>query len=145
MPAFSTISIVARDPAASIAFYRLLGLDLEDHSGDEGDITHITVRGTKPADLDIDSQNLAEIYNAGARTGRSRGVVIGFSVGSRQEVDDLYAMLTAAGHEGLQPPWDAFWGARYAVVADPDGNDVGIMSPMDDTMRAWPPTPSPSP
>ena len=35
-------------------------------------------------------------------------------------------------------------GARYAIVVDPDGNDVGIMSPSDDTMRSWPPTPSPS-
>ena len=26
------------------------------------------------------------------------------------------------------PPFDAFWAARYAVVADPDGNDVGLMS-----------------
>ena len=145
MPAFSTISVVARDPAASIAFYRVLGLDLEDHSGDEGDIVHITVRGTKPADLDIDSQNLAELYNAGARTGRSRGVVLGVSVESRREVDDLYAALTAAGHEGLQPPWDAFWGARYAVVADPDGNDVGLMSPIDDDRRTWPPAESPGP
>ena len=140
--AFSTISIISRDPDASLAFYELLGLDLEDHSGG-GDIVHSTVRGTKPADLDVDNQALAEIYHAGARTGRSRGVIIGFSVESRERVDELYATLTAAGHEGLQPPWDAFWGARYAIVADPDGNDVGIMSPMDDTMRSWPPTPSP--
>ena len=98
-----------------------------------------------PADLDIDSQRLAEVYNAGSRSGRSGGVIVGFSVESRDRVDALYAELTAAGHEGRQPPWDAFWGARYAIVADPDGNDVGIMSPSDDTMRSWPPTPSPNP
>src|SRR3954463_14073505 len=142
MPAFSTISIISRDPAASIAFYQLLGLDLDDHSGG-GDIVHSTVRGNKPADLDVDSHNLGEIYHAGVRAGRSRGVVIGFSVDTRQDVDAAYERLTAAGHEGLQVPYDAFWGARYAIVADPDGNDVGIMSPVDDTMRTWPPSPSP--
>lgn len=26
---------------------------------------------------------------------------------------------------------DAFWGARYAIVQEPDGNDVGLMSPHD--------------
>ena len=144
MPAFTTISLIARDPAASIAFYKLLGLDLEDHSGeDAGEIVHVTVRGAKPADLDIDSQPLGDIYNAGFRSRTSRPLVIGFSVETRDEVDRIHGELVAAGHESRQVPYDAFWGARYAIVADPDGNDVGIMSPMDDTMRAWPPTPSP--
>ena len=51
--------------------------------------------------------------------------------------------LTAAGYAGRQPPYDTFWGARYAVVADPDGNDVGIMSALDPARRSWPPKPSP--
>jgi len=144
MPALSTISIVSRDPQASIAFYKLLGLDLEDHSGGPGDIVHMTVRGTKAADLDIDSHHLGTIYNAGVRAGTSSNTILGFSVDSREEVDRLYATLTDAGAPSRQVPYDAFWGARYAIVADPDGNDVGIMSPMDDTMRSWPPTESPS-
>lgn len=144
MAAFSTITIVARDTAASIAFYRLLGVDLEDHSGDGGGgIVHVTARGTKPADVDIDSEPLADIYNAGFRSRQSRGLVIGFTVDARDDVDRIHAEVVAAGHPSRQVPYDAFWGARYAVVADPDGNDVGIMSPMDDTMRSWPPTPSP--
>jgi uncharacterized glyoxalase superfamily protein PhnB len=38
-------------------------------------------------------------------------------------------------------PYDAFWGARYAVVADPAGISVGIMSPADDAGRTAPPPP----
>jgi hypothetical protein len=53
--------------------------------------------------------------------------------------------MTAAGYVGRQPPFDAFWGARYAIVADPDGNDVGLMSPIDESRRHWPPVESPSP
>jgi hypothetical protein len=41
--------------------------------------------------------------------------------------------------------FDAFWGARYAIVADPDGNDVGLMSPIDESRRTWPPEESPAP
>jgi hypothetical protein len=26
----------------------------------------------------------------------------------------------------LQDPWDAFWGMRYATVADPDGNGIDL-------------------
>jgi uncharacterized glyoxalase superfamily protein PhnB len=57
--------------------------------------------------------------------------VLGFSVASRDAVDERYAALTGAGYPGRQPPYDAFWGARYAVVQDPDGRDVGLMSPID--------------
>jgi len=57
----------------------------------------------------------------GLARGRDR-VVIGFKVAARDSVDALYAELVAAGHAGQQPPYDAFWGARYAVLADPDGN-----------------------
>ena len=36
----------------------------------------------------------------------------------------------AAGHRSHLAPFDAFWGARYAVVLDPDGNRIGISSPV---------------
>ncbi len=74
----------------------------------------------------------------------SAKVVIGFSLPTRQAVDERYVELTAAGYAGRQPPFDAFWGARYAIVADPDGNDVGLMSPIDESRRFWPPQQSPS-
>jgi Glyoxalase/Bleomycin resistance protein/Dioxygenase superfamily len=46
------------------------------------------------------------------------------------------SIITAAGYRGQQPPYDAFWGARYAVIEDPDGNAVGIMSPVDPDRRS---------
>ena len=62
--------------------------------------------------------------------------VLGFKVGSRERVDEIYADLVAAGYRGQQPPYDAFWGARYAVIEDPDGNAVGIVSPVDPGRRS---------
>ena len=75
------------------------------------------------------------------------GAPVGLALPLRQcrAVDDRYAELIAAGYQGRQPPFDAFWGARYAVVADPDGNDVGLMSPVEESRRTWPPQPSPAP
>ncbi len=73
-------------------------------------------------------------------------VIVGFSLPSRDAVDQRYVELTSARYVGRQPPpFDAFWGARYAIVADPDGNDVGLMSPIDETRRTWPPEQSPDP
>ena len=52
-----------------------------------------------------------------------------------------YAELVAAGATTMHAPHDAFWGARYAIVTDPDGNHVGFMSPSDDAFRSRPPDP----
>jgi uncharacterized glyoxalase superfamily protein PhnB len=64
--------------------------------------------------------------------------VLGFKVESREKVDEIYRDLLNAGHQGQQEPYDAFWGARYAVIEGPDGNAVGIMSPVDPSMRSRP-------
>ena len=65
--------------------------------------------------------------------------MIGLSLESRDAVDLAWANLIAEGVQGLQPPFDAFWGARYAIVEDPDGNPVGLMSPIDPAKRSAPP------
>jgi uncharacterized glyoxalase superfamily protein PhnB len=44
-------------------------------------------------------------------------------------VDAAYADMVNAGYDGHLPPWDAFWGQRYAVLHDPDGNDVALYAP----------------
>jgi uncharacterized glyoxalase superfamily protein PhnB len=59
-------------------------------------------------------------------------------------VDEIYAGLTGAGYRGHQKPYDAFWGARYAIVEDPDGNAVGLMSPIEAEHKFWPPQAPPS-
>ena len=90
--------------------------------------------------LELDSVEFARRWDPGwhGHHGPGRNV-IGFSVSSRQAVDDLYAELTGAGYAGQHAPQDAFWGARYAIVEDPDGNPVGLMSPIDPTRRSAPP------
>jgi uncharacterized glyoxalase superfamily protein PhnB len=96
--------------------------------------------------LELDTTESARLWQAGWRAGpASAKVVLGFALPAWQAVDDRYAELTSAGYRGRQPPFDAFWGARYAIVADPDGNDVGLMSPVADSRRTWPPQQPPAP
>jgi uncharacterized glyoxalase superfamily protein PhnB len=105
-------------------------------------------RGSRAAGVvfEVDNQALAKIYNAGWRRPEgSSPAVIGFSFPTREAVDKCYAELIEADYEGRQPPFDAFWGARYAIVADPDGNDVGLMSPIEEQRKTWPPIESPAP
>ena len=59
-----------------------------------------------------------------------QNVSLAFLCGSPAEVDAAYARITAAGYKSRKAPWDAFWGQRYAVVEDPDGNAVDLFAPM---------------
>ncbi len=44
------------------------------------------------------------------------------------EVDAAVAGVRAAGFKVVKEPWDAFWGQRYAIVADPDGYLVDVFA-----------------
>jgi len=138
----SQLNLVASDMPATVAFYRLLGLEIPDSSVQAAGGHHVEVPSPGvELGLDLDSPTLARAYNEGFERagGSGGGVVIGFSVATRADVDAIYAALTGAGHPGLQEPYDTFWGARYAIVADPDANHVGVMSPIDETKRSTPP------
>lgn len=130
-PVFDQFNLVVSNMDASVAFYRRLGLRIPD-GPPEWQQHHRSIDLPGGARLDLDSVAFARIWNRGwnAVPGASMGV-LGFSVPTRDAVDALYEELTAAGYAGQQPPVDVFWGARYAVVSDPDGYAVGLMSPID--------------
>lgn len=142
-PDLHMLNLIVDDMPASLDFYRRLGVQVP---SDDSPGMHVQLRMPGGLSLELDTAESAQVWHAGWRAEPgSVNVVIGFSLSSREEVDERYSELTAAGHTGLQPPFDAFWGARYAIVSDPDGNDVGLMSPIDESRRTWPPSQSPSP
>jgi uncharacterized glyoxalase superfamily protein PhnB len=61
---------------------------------------------------------------------RDGRISLAFQCDSPAEVDAMYKKITEAGHEGHVEPFDAFWGQRYAVVHDPDGNSVDLYAPL---------------
>ena len=138
------VNVVVGDMSASVEFYRRLGVAVPD--GDDATGAHVQLRMPSGFSLELDTAASVRLWHAAWRTDpESVAVVIGFSFPTRGQVDERYAELTAAGFKGRQPPFDAFWGARYAIVADPDGNDVGLMSTVDESRRSWPPEESPAP
>ena len=138
-PVLNQLNLVVGDMEAMAAFYRLLGVEIGAPPA-PWDQHHRTAEMPGRIDLDLDSGAFAAEWNAGWPPGRT-GAVIGFGVPSREAVDERYETLAAAGYATQQPPYDAFWGARYAVVVDPDGNAVGLMSPIDEAHRSAPPEP----
>ena len=139
-PVFGQLNIVVADMSASVAFYRRLGLEVDDTG--PWATQHVEIAMPNGFSIDLDAVEFARRWDAGwhGHAGPGRNV-IGFHVASRAAVDEVYADVTVAGYVGQQPPYDAFWGARYAIVEDPDGNPIGIMSPRDPSRRSAPPSP----
>jgi len=138
------LNLVVRDIATSVEFYRRLGVGAADTA--DPSRPHVQLRMPGGFSLELDTAESVRVWHAGWRADQaSVQVVIGFALPTREAVDERYDELTAAGYAGRQPPFDAFWGARYAIVADPDGNDVGLMSPIDEARATWPPAESPAP
>jgi uncharacterized glyoxalase superfamily protein PhnB len=127
-PALSTVDIAVDDVLATVAFLRHLGLEIPDDSvwAPEGRAHHVIVSMANGMHLDLASRELANAYDP-----EGAGICLIFSVPTRDAVDELHSHVVDAGYRTHLEPFDAFWGARYAIVLDPDGNKFGIMSPQD--------------
>ena len=131
MPArFDLIGLVVEDMGRSLAFYRRLGLDIPVDA-----YTEPHVEATLPGGLRIawDSVDTVRSFDPEWTPPSGRGRIgLAFLCDSPAAVDALYADLVAAGYEGHKEPWDAFWGQRYALVRDPDGNGVDLFARIED-------------
>ncbi len=137
---FSQLNLVVSDMEATMAFWRKLGLSPEVTSGG----AHATADLPGGLHIEWDTAEFAAQWDSGSRGALGDSTVFGFAVATRQAVDAIYADLTATGYRGHQVPYDAFWGSRYAIVEDPDGHPVGLMSPMEDDYRSRPPQQAPA-
>ena len=121
------VGIVVRDMAAALRFYRLLGLAIR-----EGAEAEQFAEVTTPNGYRI-SWNAVEMVRGIDPTWVEpvgQRVTLAFKCDSPAEVDALYQRIVQQGYEGHREPWDAFWGQRYAVVADPDGTLVDLFAPL---------------
>jgi len=127
-PRFSLVELVVQDMARSLAFYRRLGLDIP-ADADREEHVHTSLSG----DVSIawDTREVIRSFDPSwTPPSGGHGVGVAFACDSPADVDSTYADLVAAGHDGHLKPWDAFWGMRYAVVHDPDGNSVDLYAPL---------------
>ena len=138
------VNIVAKKYDETLGFYRLLGVGIPTVLGQPAETRHAPAVGHGNASFALDNPALAQIYNAEwRRPAPANSILLTAQLPTREAVDETYAAILAAGHEGVQVPYDAFWGARYAVVRDPEGNSVGLESPQLEDKRSWPPVQSP--
>ena len=126
MPQLNAIGIVTSNMAASIGFYRLLGLDVPEIP-DEGHVDTFLQNGVR---FMLDSEEVVRSFRPDWTRERGNQVGLALECESAAEVDELYARVVAAGFEGDKAPWDAFWGQRYAQLRDPDGVPVDLYAQL---------------
>ena len=126
MPDLAAIGIVSRDPAASIRFYRLLGVPFPDAAGQD----HVEATLSSGLRIMLDSVDLMKKLDTHWTEPQGHRMGLAFECPSPAEVDALHATVTTAGYASKAAPWDAFWGQRYAQVIDPDGNVVDLFASL---------------
>jgi uncharacterized glyoxalase superfamily protein PhnB len=122
----NAIGIVASDMSQSVRFYRLLGLDLPE-TPDEGHLEASLPSGLR---LMLDSEEVIRSFRPDWTRETGNQVSLAFECGSPAEVDEIYARMVDAGFQAEKEPWDAFWGQRYAQLADPDGIPVDLFAQL---------------
>lgn len=113
----SSLVLFAADHAGTAAFYRAVGLPLEDEDHDDGPVHHAAeVGGIHVAIYPAESEG-----GAPARRGAG-STFAGFYV---ESLDEVLSALEALGAPVLTTHEEMPWGCRF-VAADPDGRPVEV-------------------
>jgi uncharacterized glyoxalase superfamily protein PhnB len=125
MPSLNAIGIVSKDLRASIAFYRLIGVQFPEPEGDH--VEAVLPHGLR---LMLDDLKLIKTLDPEWTEPTGHRMSLAFECASPADVDAVHRAVTAAGHRSKTAPWDAFWGQRYAQVLDPDDNVVDLFAAL---------------
>jgi uncharacterized glyoxalase superfamily protein PhnB len=114
--------------ARSVAFYEALGFDFTDVDTTADHVEPISAPGATR--LMIDG---ADLIRSITGTDPHPASHSGFALlcTGPAEVDTAAAKVAAAGFTVVKQPWDAFWGQRYAILADPAGYQIDLFAPLE--------------
>ncbi|MFE9558579.1 VOC family protein [Streptomyces sp. NPDC006703] len=127
-PRLDAFGLVVADMAASLAFYRRLGLEFPADADTQPHVECTLPGGTRVL---WDTEDTIRSFDPTwtRPTGGTR-TELAFECASPAAVDTVYEELVGAGYRGHLKPWDAFWGQRYATVHDPDGMAVSLFAAL---------------
>ncbi|MGV9455142.1 VOC family protein [Streptomyces sp. NPDC003635] len=126
-PRIDAFGLVVSDMAAAVTFYRRLGFDFPEEAGNE---PHTEARLPGGLRLMLDTEETVRSFHPDWQPPSGSRHSLALRCDEPAEVDAVYEELVGAGYHGELKPWDAFWGQRYAVVQDPDGNGVDLFAPL---------------
>ena len=127
-PRLDLVGLIVEDMARSMAFYRLLGLDLPAEY-DSGDHVEIDLDGMR---LAWDTVEVIQSFSEYTPPSEGHRIVLAFLCDTPGDVDETHRRIVAAGYRSHVEPFDAFWGQRYATVLDPDDNPIDLFAALEE-------------
>ncbi|MCT4781985.1 MULTISPECIES: VOC family protein [Exiguobacterium] len=118
------VGIVVEDMKRALDFYRLLGLSIPEAMDGEA---HVEVNDGSVR-LAFDTVDVAESVYGEWKQATGHRIELAFLCDSREALDACYEAIVQHGYTSHREPWDAFWGQRYAIVIDPDGNLISLFA-----------------
>lgn len=114
------MTIHVHDLGKVAAFWEALGLTRDEEGG--GEAASFAIPGSAPLMIHKWQSQCA------ANGGRPPGTVTGLML-STPDVEAACAQATKAGGQVVDPPFPGPDGGRWAVAADPDGNEFFLCGP----------------
>lgn len=119
------VGIVVNDMKAACLFYERLGLQVAGKIDEN--YTELVNDGVR---ISLNSKKMiASIYGFEPNE-KGHQIELAFRLNSPQEVDALCQKMQAHGYSLFKEPWDAFWGQRYAIIHDSEGNLISLFAAL---------------
>lgn len=114
----SAVGVASSDMKKTAEFYGILGFDFSNADLTQDHVEPVTPEGSTRLMIDS-NQMIKDIFGEEPVQGNHSTFAIEYS--TVEELNNVADKLTRAGYVFKKEPWDAFWGQRYAIIADPDG------------------------
>lgn len=117
------VGIITSNMSEALKFYNEFGFaPMGDVTGDYVELEHQGIRISLNT-----SRMLAGIYGYEPKTTGDK-LELAFLCDSVEEVDFICQKMKDAGYSIYKEPWDAFWGQRYGIIQDVDGNLLSVFA-----------------
>ena len=115
------VGVIVEDVAASVEFYRRLGLDIPEGS-EQASHVKVEMNGMT---FFIHDRRLNQVWDANnTASSRGYGIVLEFFLETKEAVDAKFAELVDFGYSPHMEPYDTPINTYFAMIDDPDGNSI---------------------
>ncbi|MES2994674.1 MAG: VOC family protein [Patescibacteria group bacterium] len=123
------IGVASADMANTVNFYSLLGFSFPAFTKEDKHLEAVTKEGEVRFMID-DATFLESII--GQTPMAANHSTFALLCESPADVDTAVERIRENGYRVVKEPWNAVWGQRYAVIADPDGYMVDLFARFTD-------------